>query len=53
MKPFVLKQHDQDFAAIRELRDEEVEAVSGGYAPSSGKGTFTRVGELLIRTDDV
>lgn len=30
MKPFVLKQHDKDFAAYRELRDEEMKDVSGG-----------------------
>jgi|LNAP01.1.fsa_nt_gb hypothetical protein len=30
MKPFVLKQHDQDFAALRELRAEEMTQVYGG-----------------------
>jgi hypothetical protein len=30
MKPFVLKQHEKDFAKLRELRPEELDAVSGG-----------------------
>jgi len=30
MKPFILKQHDKDFSAMRVLRDEEMEQVYGG-----------------------
>jgi hypothetical protein len=30
MKPFVLKQHDKDFAKVRELRASELKIVSGG-----------------------
>jgi hypothetical protein len=30
MKPFILKQHDKDFAKLRELREAELENVSGG-----------------------
>jgi len=30
MKPFILKQHDKDFSALRVLRDEEMEQVYGG-----------------------
>jgi hypothetical protein len=33
MKPFVLKQHEKDNAAFRELRQEEVGEVSGGMIP--------------------
>jgi hypothetical protein len=33
MKPFVLKQHEKDNAAFRELRLEEVGEVSGGEVP--------------------
>ncbi|HEX7803821.1 MAG TPA: hypothetical protein VF471_13805 [Pseudoxanthomonas sp.] len=32
MKPFVLKQHDQDFSALRALRHEEMIQVYGGVA---------------------
>lgn len=35
MKPFVLKQHDQDFAALRTLRAEEMKEVYGGIAGPS------------------
>ena len=41
MKPFVLKQHDQDFAAYRQLRDEEMTEVYGGVR---NVGTFPIVG---------
>lgn len=34
MKPFVLKQHDKDYSAIRELRDEEMKRVYGGVCRS-------------------
>lgn len=30
MKPFVMQQHEKDHGAVRELRQEELEAVSGG-----------------------
>ena len=30
MKPFVMKQHEKDHGALRELREHELEAVSGG-----------------------
>jgi hypothetical protein len=30
MKPFILKQHQKDFAKVRELRSSELERVSGG-----------------------
>lgn len=30
MKPFVMQQHELDHNQIRELRQEEIEAVSGG-----------------------
>jgi hypothetical protein len=32
MKPFVMKQHEKDHGALRELRTHELEAVSGGRA---------------------
>lgn len=34
MKPFVLKQHDKDFASMRDLRNEELIAVYGGLRNS-------------------
>ena len=34
MKPFVLKQHDKDFASVRALREEELSSVSGGVKPT-------------------
>lgn len=39
MKPFVLKQHDQDFSALRVLRDEEMIQVYGGVATGDSKDT--------------
>ncbi|MGN6514099.1 MAG: hypothetical protein ACTHKZ_11095 [Lysobacteraceae bacterium] len=39
MKPFVLKQHDKDYSALRELRDEELQAVAGGMAAARRKTT--------------
>lgn len=30
MKPFILKQHEKDFARLRELRASELKVVSGG-----------------------
>ena len=30
MKPFILKQHEKDFQKVRELREDELESVSGG-----------------------
>ncbi len=36
MKPFVLKQHARNAAAIRELDKTEVSAVAGGIVPSDG-----------------
>ncbi len=30
MKPFILKQHEKDFAKVRELRDSELAEVGGG-----------------------
>ena len=33
MKPFVMQQHEKDHGAVRELRQEELEAVSGGNRP--------------------
>ncbi len=32
MKPFVMKLHEKDHGALRELRQNELEAVSGGRA---------------------
>jgi hypothetical protein len=29
MKPFILKQHDKDYAKVRELRADELERISG------------------------
>lgn len=37
MKPFVLKQHDKDFAALRSLRAEELAQVSGGLKNCGSK----------------
>lgn len=33
MKPFILKQHEKDFAKLRELRASELELVLGGQVP--------------------
>jgi hypothetical protein len=33
MKPFVLKQHEKDFARMRELRAITLEQVVGGLTP--------------------
>ena len=33
MKPFILKQHEKDFAKVRELRTEELEQISGSADP--------------------
>jgi hypothetical protein len=30
MKPFVMKLHEKDHATVRELREHELEAVTGG-----------------------
>lgn len=30
MKPFILKQHEKDFAKLRELRTDELELATGG-----------------------
>ncbi|WP_045769605.1 hypothetical protein [Xanthomonas albilineans] len=52
MKPFVLNQHNKDFAALRTLRDEEMKEVYGGSTdqliqqtdkPRPGKGTTSTV----------
>ncbi|GAB3039358.1 hypothetical protein GCM10027285_24530 [Oleiagrimonas citrea] len=41
MKPFVLTQHEKDFAAIRELRDAELGHVSGGLLKAKQLNTIT------------
>lgn len=33
MKPFILKQHEKDFAKLRELRASELELVLGSQDP--------------------
>jgi hypothetical protein len=42
MKPFILKQHEKDFAKLRELRARELELVSGGIVnPDEKLNTMT------------
>lgn len=44
MKPFILKQHEKDFAKLRELRElcaDELESVSGGKADKLNTVTVT------------
>jgi hypothetical protein len=45
MKPFVLKQHEKDFAKLRELRPEELDAVSGGIDNKVRSVTVTPDGD--------
>lgn len=45
MKPFVLKQHEKDFAKLRELRPEELDKVSGGKAAKLHTVTVTPNGD--------
>lgn len=44
MKPFILKQHDKDFAKLRELRDNELKFVAGGI-PKLNTMTVTPNGD--------
>ena len=37
MTPFILKQHDKDNSALRELRDSEIAGVAGGYHAGQDK----------------
>lgn len=53
MKPFVLKQHDKDFAKLRELRDSDLRFVAGGsklntvtVTPNSDGGDDGRDGDV-------
>jgi len=53
MKPFILKQHDKDFAKVRELRESDLKLVAGGMklntvtvTPSSDGGDDGRDGDL-------
>jgi hypothetical protein len=41
MKPFVLKQHERDFARLRALRESELELVSGGQQKPIKLNTIT------------
>jgi hypothetical protein len=40
MKPFVIKQHEKDWAELQTLRSEELKHVSGGERPPK-LGTIT------------
>lgn len=42
MKPFILKQHEKDFAQLRELRASELDLVAGGMVlPDEKLNTVT------------
>jgi len=41
MKPFILKQHEKDFAKLRELRASELELASGGMVVPDKLNTIT------------
>ena len=41
MKPFILKQHEKDFAKLRELRASELTLVSGGLVENVKLNTVT------------
>ena len=42
MKPFILKQHEKDFAKLRELRASELDLVAGGIVlPDEKLNTVT------------
>lgn len=53
MKPFILKQHEKDFAKLRELRTSELKLVAGGMklntvtvTPNNDGGDDGRDGDL-------
>jgi hypothetical protein len=54
MKPFILKQHEKDFAKLRELRESELKLAWGGseklntvtVTPNSDGGDDGRDGDL-------
>ena len=54
MKPFILKQHDRDFAKLRELRESDLKLASGGsmklntvtVTPNSDGGDDGRDGDV-------
>jgi bacteriocin-like protein len=41
MKPFILKQHDKDFAKVRELRESELAHITGGFEVDEKLKTVT------------
>jgi hypothetical protein len=45
MKPFILKQHEKDFAKVRELRASELGLVSGGLNTKLNTVTVTPDGD--------
>jgi hypothetical protein len=49
MTPFILKQHDKDNTALRELRDSEIANVAGGYRGNQG-GAGGTAGPINLTT---
>lgn len=46
MKPFILKQHEKDFAKLRELRASELKLVAGSFVePKLNTVTVTPDGD--------
>lgn len=41
MKPFILKQHEKDYAALRELRADELNIPAGGLKRIPKLNTIT------------